>query len=380
MLIISRLRLQNWRNFEEVDIRLRERVFIVGANASGKSNLLDAIRFLRDLARNGGGLIPATRSRGGLSKVRCLAARRKPHVMLEVEISESASATDEWVEKWTYHLAFNQTGGGIRQTKPIIQAERITAAGDELLNTTPGQSHTSIEQPGMLKNGLLELREFLSSITYQHLVPQLLRYPHLFLDANQGEDHFGRAFLESINRINKNTRASHLKKIQEVLGKFIPMLDELTLGKDTQGQPHLQTRYRHWRSRGDFQHEDQFSDGTLRLIGFMWSILDGSHPLLLEEPELSLHPALVRALPEAIAKLQKRQDGKRQVILTTHSPDMLSNRGIALEEIVLLKTGESTQAKLASNVKEARDLLEVDATPAEIVEQQLDAPQSSSIF
>ena len=47
-MLISRLVLQNWRNFKSFDVRLQNRVFIIGPNASGKSNLLDAIRFFRD--------------------------------------------------------------------------------------------------------------------------------------------------------------------------------------------------------------------------------------------------------------------------------------------------------------------------------------------
>lgn len=49
-MLITRLALKNWRNFRSIDINLRERIYFIGANASGKSNLLDAIRFLRDIA------------------------------------------------------------------------------------------------------------------------------------------------------------------------------------------------------------------------------------------------------------------------------------------------------------------------------------------
>ena len=68
---ISKLVLKNWRNFRSAEVELGERVFLVGPNASGKSNFLDAIRFLRDVAKAGGGLQPALAGRGGLSKVRC---------------------------------------------------------------------------------------------------------------------------------------------------------------------------------------------------------------------------------------------------------------------------------------------------------------------
>ena len=69
---ISRVELKNWRNFVDVDVPLRQRQFLVGPNASGKSNFLDVFRFLRDIAKpNGGGLQSAVDKRGGLSKIRC---------------------------------------------------------------------------------------------------------------------------------------------------------------------------------------------------------------------------------------------------------------------------------------------------------------------
>jgi predicted ATPase len=52
---VTRLKLKNWRNFREVDVPLRERTFLLGPNAAGKSNLLDVFRFLRDIAKPAGG-------------------------------------------------------------------------------------------------------------------------------------------------------------------------------------------------------------------------------------------------------------------------------------------------------------------------------------
>ena len=66
----TQLRLQNWRNFSYVDVAMSQRAFVVGPNASGKSNLLDVFRFLHDIVAVGGGLEEAVRKRHCVSKAR----------------------------------------------------------------------------------------------------------------------------------------------------------------------------------------------------------------------------------------------------------------------------------------------------------------------
>src|ERR1700720_4470580 len=103
-MIISTLGLRNWRNFREVEVHLTERVFLIGPNASGKSNLLDALRFLRDIAKEGGGgLQNAIARRGGLSKIRCLAARQSSDVGITVELSENGGGA-----LWKYEIGITQ--------------------------------------------------------------------------------------------------------------------------------------------------------------------------------------------------------------------------------------------------------------------------------
>jgi uncharacterized protein YPO0396 len=74
----TNISLRNWRNFLTVDVALQERMFVVGPNASGKSNLLDAFRFLRDLADPRGGFQQAVQLRHGVARLRSLHARRYP--------------------------------------------------------------------------------------------------------------------------------------------------------------------------------------------------------------------------------------------------------------------------------------------------------------
>jgi AAA15 family ATPase/GTPase len=82
---IGRLKLGNWKNLQEAECALLDRAFFIGPNASGKSNLFDAIRFLRDLTEaRGGGLQSAVANRHGLSAIRWIDAKRLSDITLEV--------------------------------------------------------------------------------------------------------------------------------------------------------------------------------------------------------------------------------------------------------------------------------------------------------
>ncbi|MCI0549496.1 MAG: AAA family ATPase [Anaerolineae bacterium] len=115
---VTHLLLKNWRNFHDVDVSLGETTYLLGANASGKSNLLDVFRFLRDISKTqGGGLQKAIADRGGISKLRCLHARRDPEVRVEVNLAEDSDTS------WRYVLGFKPEGKGAHHI--LISAEEV---------------------------------------------------------------------------------------------------------------------------------------------------------------------------------------------------------------------------------------------------------------
>jgi len=358
-MIISHIKMKNWRNFRNVDTPLGRRVFVVGANASGKSNFLDALRFLRDIAKSeGGGLQRAVSERGGVSKIRCLAARQEPQIEIEIHLAESHG--DKAL--WKYALGIKQESRGHRQ--PYVFYERVWRDDKKILDRPNDEdekdklrlNQTHLEQI----NANLQFRDivkFSDAIYYLHLVPQVLRHPETFAGPVSKEDPFGRSFLERIVQTPVNTRRSRLNKIEKALKIAVPQLKQLTDTRDERGVPHLEAIYEHWRPKAGKQSEDQFSDGTLRLIGFLWSILEGDALLLMEEPELSLHSAIVRKLPGLIWRIQNKK--KRQIIISTHSSDLLSDKGIGGEEVLLLTPDvEGTKVKQASSVRDVKILLD----------------------
>ncbi len=360
-MIISQLRIKNWRNFKQADVQLQDRVFIVGPNASGKSNLLDIFRFLRDLCRSGG-LQDAVSVRGGLSKIRCLAARADSDVSIEVELIDRDK---DCIDTWSYHLEIGQDD----RKRPIVKSERVRRNGKPVVDRPDHEdrqdgfrlTQTHLEQVSANK-GFRRIAEYLGSITYSNLVPQLLRYPESFAGPNIAGDPFGREFLGRLASAPANVRKSRLRKMSRALSLAVPQLSSLEFVQDKRGVSHLEAVYEHWRPRGAKQQEDQFSDGTLRLMALMWSLLDGESLLLLEEPELSLHQGIVRQLAPLIYSMQREK--KRQVIVSTHSADLLSDSGIGAEEILMLHpSAEGTEIQRASDVEDIRILLEGGAFP-----------------
>jgi len=358
-MIVSRLTLKNWRNFRKADVPLRERQFIVGPNASGKSNLLDVFRFLRDIAKpDGGGLQKAIKSRGGLSKVRCLSARRDTEILIGIEIADTA---DDETPGWRYQIGIKQETAGHR--RPFLSSEQVWKGEEQLLNRPDSNderdparlTQTFIEQINE-NQAFREVAEFLEKITYLHLVPQLLRYAQNFQNNLIEDDPFGQGFLEKIATSNKRTRNARLSQIEKAIKSAVPKLENLSFEKDESGRPHLKALYSHWRPGGAWQREDQFSDGTLRLMGFLWSLLERDSLLLMEEPELSLHAAVVNRLAPLIYRMQRKN--RRQILTSTHSHELLSDRGIDGREVLLLIPGaEGTVVSVSSSLPDVKALL-----------------------
>ena len=367
-MIVSHIKLANWRNFQHVDAALGDRVFLVGPNASGKSNFLDAFRFLRDVARSGGGLQKAVEDRGGLTKIRCLAARRYPDVEIEVHLSERVGGPP----LWKYALGIKQHTRGHRS--PYLAYEKVWRGSKQIIDRPDAQddkdevrlTETHLEQINANAD-FREVSDFLKTVLYLHLVPQLLKHPREFSGPGIPGDPFGRTFLERISGTPEKTRKSRLRIIERALQLAVPQLKELSHVIDSQegGVPHLEAVYQHWRPYGAKQRESDFSDGTLRLIGLLWSLLETDSLLLLEEPELSLNSGIVTQLPALIHRMQRKR--KRQVIISTHSADMLLDKGVGGEETLLLNPGpEGTTVQVAAEDEQIRTLLDSGLSIAEV--------------
>lgn len=365
---ITRLTLKNWRTFKNLDVPVEQRLVVIGANASGKSNLLDAVRFLRDLASPGGGLQDAVTARGGLSRVRCLFSRNNNHGWVSVAVD---LGDDDDLQQWSYEIDFRSEASGRHR---VIVAKELVRRGGVVVVERPDEhdradperlTQTALEQISANRE-FRDVAEFLASVRYLHLVPQVIRDASRAGD--QTDDPFGGDFIARMNAVPSRTRDAWLRRVTEALQLAVPQFESLSVEVDAAGRPHLESRYTNWRMTGARQDERDMSDGTLRLIGLLWSLVEVSRrgsPVLLEEPELSLHPAVVRMLPSVLARAQRATGA--QVMLTTHSPELLADEGLGADEVLLLTPGkDGTVGTVVADDAGAAAALDSGLTVAEV--------------
>jgi len=363
---ITHVTAHNWRNFKNLDVAVADRLLIVGPNAAGKSNLLDLFRFLGDISRKGGGLAAALEARGGLSRARCLFARNNHKGELAIMVDLRDGEDD-----WRYELAIKGKKGG--HNHPIVVREIVTRNGSELLSRPdanddrdPDQlTQTHLEQISANRE-FRPIAEYFAKVNYFHLVPQMIRYPQA---GGASPRAFGSSMIADMNATPVRTRQAWFRRIERALQSAVPGFETLRLEVDKAGQPHLIAGYRNWRRNPSEQNETDFSDGTLRLIGLLWTIISSpanGGVLLLEEPELSLNAAVVQKLASLLAMAQRGTS--MQVILSTHSPELLDDEGIRPGEVLVLQvTGDATVANQLSEIAEVEAQISADLPLSEVV-------------
>jgi predicted ATPase len=369
-MFISKIEANNWKNFSHIETELSRRTFLVGGNATGKSNFLSIFRFLRNIAKPlGGGLQGAVSEAGGFSKIRSLSARSNQNIALSISFAEIEQGPALW--KYSLEIKFEK-----KSNKAVVVKEeafqgtkKVFTRPSEADLTDPERLYQTHMENTALNKGFRDVVHHLAGISYHHLVPQLLRSPESASIDKLGEDYFGRNFVGRVNETKVKQRDSRLKKIEDALKMIVSRFDNLQTTKDNSGVPHLRLTMKHWRPNGGFQFEDQFSDGTLRLIGLFWSILETDHKmLLLEEPELYLNQRVVQQLAPLMKRLQYQNSSTPQIIISTHSPALLSDQGIGTREVILLRPNkEGTAAVNVSKIQDVVNLVESGITIGEAV-------------
>lgn len=374
--VLERLRVRNFRGLADVDLRIDRLLVLVGANGSGKSTIVDALRFVRDaLARN---LDDAIVDRSGIASIRRWSPKGAPDVTIELWLRGA-----DWEAEYGFVLGSEQRGAWRVKSEKLSMHQK-TALNPRMREQREGAETLSLEfqirdgKLGASLRGLDHLVENLPALvsTSTLLMPQIRALSYLtapdelyrfFADAS-----FHTIYPDSLREPQKpgndypldergQNLASVLRSLQRNPDTYNVLND--SLGRVVEGVSSysvrpiggfLVTRLQHASAeggrRGPAFDLSQESDGTLRMLGILTALYQEPPRSLLtiEEPELTIHPGALGVLCDVIQEASARS----QVIITTHSPDLIDRFPIESLRVVEKQDGVTSVGPVSSDQRD----------------------------
>ena len=377
--MLTQLRVKNFKSLEDVAVPLRSLTVFVGPNNAGKSNILDCLLFLQELLELGPSSV---HSRGGFQYLVWGGdLKRQIEIELEAEILNSSGGEHEVTYRVEIaggpkHYAISReiclesrrakTARSRRRTEtsehpgkllefPIEQGQ--VGAWDQTRkqiiswssSKTGRQLHLSDCEDPVRYPVLSTLAEDMHNWAFYSLVPSRMEQPgpakkDLRL---QGEG----ANISSVLHTFQSEWGESFAEVEGLLKTAIPEMDRLLTPLTAEGQTYLAVEERGFPLRIPSW---AMSDGTLRLLGQLASLLSPDPPTLacFEEPENCIHPGLL----ELVVDVLKSASRKIQILVTTHSPDFLNF--LAPESLVILeKVDGKTRCREAKDIAGVKESL-----------------------
>jgi predicted ATPase len=352
--MITRVELTNFKSFKRAEANFGPLSILVGANATGKSNLRDALRFLHGIARGynlaeiigekygEGGQLQWSGIRGGTreacfagEKVFSVAVAFSPHYTYEIAVSCGANgAAPRVIREKLYRpttMVFDShpPSGAPEQNDPMHLAVRLKSGGkwrkigpklvglsNQPMLTQALELAESQDATGKIKRAVEATLQALESIRFIDFSPELMRKPSIpgqLILSDRGENLS--AVLQAICEKPELKRAlSHwiqeLTPMDVVDFEFVP---------DAAGRVLVYLV----EEGGTKISANSASDGTLRFLGMLAALL-GPKPAkfyFLEEIDNGIHPARLALMMDLLDSNSKKKG--IQIAATTHSPQVL---------------------------------------------------------
>lgn len=348
---LTSLRLANFRSFTEERVDFGNLTVLIGPNAAGKSNLLEAILFFRDLAEYG--LEDAVSLRGGMDYLRNIGLPKTEDIRLGIDWEEAMThysiATPEGIRyprnlKVGYDIKLS-----ILEQEPVIKSEKLSINYDLYHD----QSSIPLEAEytttlGVISQSLNSIAENIDgardtlwyepskSLLQQHCFPYIIpesifenftKITRYDIDPKLGKSALpitGRTELEE----DGDNLPSALKaivdkpepraKLLTLVSDALPFVKQIGISAFTDMTRFMQVEEVY---AGKTLPSHLLSDGTIDLIAFIIALyFQKSFLTLFEEPDRNLHPALIRK----IAAMLVEQSEHRQLIVTTHNTELIN--------------------------------------------------------
>ncbi|MFW5876122.1 MAG: AAA family ATPase [Myxococcota bacterium] len=328
--MIHKLTMSNFRSLgRHVTLTLDRLTVLAGPNGSGKSNVVDALQFLADCMHLG--LEGAINKRHGIDAVRRWSSGHPFNVGFSIDLNhEQGQATYSFElagDRAMDYRVKRESLEGFTDGQPIrfdIEGAHWKEAPKDL---RPKLDPLSLALPLMAGDERFRpVADELRAMAVYSIFPDALRQPQKYDPSKPMERHGANWVSVLKDQREDSWKPDLVGVLHKLTGDIIDVRPRAVGGYLTVQFEHraegstddASARSREKRKRFDASQE---SDGTLRVAGLMTAILQEPAPSLvaLEEPELTVHPGVLSLLKDYIEEASHRV----QVVLTTHSPDLL---------------------------------------------------------
>ncbi len=348
--VVERLELAGYKSIRQAHIDLTKLNVLIGANGTGKSNLISFFAMLR--ASLNGKLDDFVGSSGGPDTLFHLGTKNTSEIVSAITVSTKAG-------RGTFHQRL-----GFRPPSSLFYSSHRDSASDgadgsDEVDIPDAHTHvgtvtktTASGHPAMPI--YFSLRDRLG--TY-HIVDTSLNSTirkEGYLQDNWPLHPDG-ANLAAMLYLYKTTQPHVYQRIRSTVRKIAPSFDDFVLEPQRLNPNNILLN---WRRKGSdyLLGPHQISDGTLRAMALTTLLLqpaaDLPDLLLIDEPELGLHPLAITI----IAGLLRAASIESQVIVSTQSAEFLDN--FSADEIIVVDSDEGNSTFRRLDASSLKDWLE----------------------
>ena len=396
-LSITRVIVKRFRSFPSAVLDMDNPVFVVGRNGSGKSNLSDVFAFVAEAMTSP--LQAVFDRRGGIAAVRNRSSVKSAPPIMGLAFEIGAFNGIEGCRYAFEVKALQNYGYRIVREQCLVRKKDGTRWGFDRTDTTwasnadgliPALESTALALP--LVGGderFAPIFKILGGMRVYSIEPAKLREMQ---DPDSGvalksDGSNAASVLQELMRGDKTKTEELRSEIYSFLEAIVPETKSVVPKKH--GNKLSMSFSQEW-GKGKKLSFDAFnmSDGTLRSLGLIMAVFQKPSPsvLVIEEPEATIHPGALGAVLDLIHKASRTM----QVMVTTHSPDLLDAKWMTENNLRivswqqgashLLLPSEATRQAICSHLMGAGELLRANALQAEELFASDDNLRSGSLF
>ena len=378
---LTNVSIHHYKSLSSVEVSLHPHVTVfVGPNAAGKSNFVDALRFLRDAAKDS--LDHAVVARGGLTRIRQSSTGRPFNIGLGIDVLQSFDTATEVPGRYVLDIAstggnyrvereeavshsedYRQIGEDDKPTEELVLVPNsylrdkqggITEDGIEV-QSLPEEMHDQLALGTLAENFLYlsrgeELKEFMERWKFSSLYPNTLR-TLTTPDADGALREDGSNWASVIRAARRTAKGKKmLERVNEMMRAVLPDFQEVSV---TTAGSYLVPNFKFGSDKSSTRTFDpvQLSDGTLRIFGILLSLYQSPAPplIVVEEPEQTVQPGVLSMLAEAFKEVSENT----QIIITTHSPQLIEHFSPEHIRVVTMTDGLTQIAPIRKSQQEA---------------------------